>query len=121
IRNKILLFSLASGFFVKKAIALSLAVVSLLLANSQTFAAKGTITIDAAKSGARIPSSLYGIFLEEISHAGEGGLYAELIQNRGFEDANLPPACHLENGQVVPPRTPHFWIQPRVSDWKMPW
>lgn len=111
----------------KKQIALFLALASLLLtlisasASRSTAVGSGTIIIDAAKPGPRIPSSLYGIFFEEISHAGEGGLYAELIQNRGFEDANLPPACHLENGQIIPPRTPHFWNQPRVSDWKMPW
>ena len=68
----------------------------------------GTIEIDASRPGAPIPSNLYGIFFEEISHAGDGGLYAELIQNRGFEDARLPPMCKLENGFVVPPRTPHF-------------
>lgn len=28
---------------------------------------------------------LYGIFFEEIGHAGEGGLYAELIQDRSFD------------------------------------
>ena len=77
------------------------------LAKGSAFAADGTITIDAAKPGARIPSSLYGIFFEEISHAGEGGLYAELIQNRGFEDASLPPSCKLEDGFLIPPRTPH--------------
>lgn len=77
----------------------------------------GSITIDAAKAGARIPSNLYGIFYEEISHAGDGGLYAELVQNRGFEDANLPPACVLDNGFVVPPRTPHF-DNGRPSTWR---
>src|SRR5262245_12570997 len=84
-------------------------------------AQNGNITIDAAKPGPRIPSSLYGIFFEEISHAGEGGLYAELIQNRGFEDANLPPACRLEDGFIIPPRTPHFWEQPKPSQWRMRW
>ncbi len=68
----------------------------------------GTITIDAGSPGHPIPPNLYGIFFEEISHAGDGGLYAELVQNRGFEDAKLPPMCTLENGFVVPPRTPHF-------------
>ena len=48
------------------------------------------ITIDAAQRGADVPSSLYGIFFEEINHAGDGGLYAELIQNRGFEDTSVP-------------------------------
>ncbi len=34
-------------------------------------AGSGTITIDAAKPGARIPPNLDGIFFEEISHAGK--------------------------------------------------
>jgi alpha-L-arabinofuranosidase len=80
----------------------------------------GSIAIDATKTGARIPSNLYGIFYEEISHAGDGGLYAELVQNRGFEDANLPPACVLDNGFVVPPRTPHF-DNGRSSTWRLRW
>src|SRR3990172_4149906 len=80
----------------------------------------GTITVDLARPGARIPSSLYGIFFEEISHAGEGGLYAELVQNRGFEDSRLPPACKLDNGFVVPPRTPHFDTG-RPNDWGLRW
>lgn len=80
----------------------------------------GSISIDATKPGARIASSLYGIFFEEISHAGEGGLYAELIQNRGFEDSRLPPTCTLENGFVVPPRTPHFDTG-KPSDWRLRW
>ncbi len=28
----------------------------------------------------------YGIFYEEINHGGDGGLYAELVRNRSFED-----------------------------------
>ena len=38
----------------------------------------GSITIEAGAPGATVPKNLYGIFFEEISHAGEGGLYAEL-------------------------------------------
>ncbi|CAN0890600.1 Alpha-L-arabinofuranosidase 1 [Linum grandiflorum] len=39
-----------------------------------------------------IPSTLFGIFFEEINHAGAGGLWAELVSNRGFEagGANIP-------------------------------
>ncbi|EFJ07842.1 hypothetical protein SELMODRAFT_269745 [Selaginella moellendorffii] len=32
-----------------------------------------------------IPSTLFGVFFEEINHAGGGGLWAELVSNRGFE------------------------------------
>lgn len=45
-----------------------------------------TLDIDAGKRGAMIGDRHYGIFFEEINHAGDGGLYAELIHNRSFED-----------------------------------
>ncbi|KAI5560111.1 hypothetical protein BDE02_16G024200 [Populus trichocarpa] len=32
-----------------------------------------------------IPETLFGIFFEEINHAGAGGIWAELVNNRGFE------------------------------------
>ena len=80
----------------------------------------GTIVVDTAKAGPAIPANLYGIFFEEISHAGDGGLYAELVQNRGFEDARIPPTCRLEDGFVVPPRTPHFDTG-RPSDFRLRW
>ena len=82
--------------------------------------AKGTITIDASKPGAAIPPGLYGIFYEEISHAGDGGLYAELVRNRGFEDANIPPACVRDGDFIVPPRTPHF-DNGKPSTWRLRW
>jgi alpha-L-arabinofuranosidase len=79
------------------------------------------VTIDVNTLGAMVSPDLHGIFFEEISHGGEGGLYAELIQNRGFEECRLPQGCKLDSGWLIPPRTPHFSIQPKVSDWKMPW
>ena len=43
--------------------------------------------------------NLYGIFLEDINRAVDGGLYPELIRNRSFEDSLLPEGCHtVENG-----------------------
>jgi hypothetical protein len=43
-----------------------------------------TFTVDASSSsGHRIPSTLFGLFFEEINHAGTGGLWAELVQNQG--------------------------------------
>src|SRR4051794_6038465 len=85
---------------------------------------KATITIDANKLGARVSPDLHGIFFEEISHAGEGGIYAELIQNRGFEEIRLPQSTTLVDGFLVPGRTPHFSMKDNgISDWKMesPW
>ncbi|OIW03236.1 hypothetical protein TanjilG_08398 [Lupinus angustifolius] len=45
-----------------------------------------TLIVDASDaSGRLIPETLFGIFFEEINHAGAGGLWAELVNNRGFE------------------------------------
>ena len=83
---------------------------------------QATISVNAAALGATVQPSLHGIFFEEISHGGEGGLYGELIQNRGFEESRLPPATTLDNGFIVPERTPHFSLpNGRASDWKMRW
>jgi alpha-L-arabinofuranosidase len=54
------------------------------------------IDIDAAAQGVPISPVLYGIFFEEINHAGDGGLYAELVRNRSFEDADTPQAWTVE-------------------------
>lgn len=42
--------------------------------------------IDAAKRGPQTSPYQYGLFFEEINHAGEGGLYAELVRNRNFAE-----------------------------------
>ena len=42
------------------------------------------ITVDT-KGAKAISNMLTGIFFEDINYAADGGLYAELIQNRGFE------------------------------------
>ncbi len=38
-----------------------------------------------AKPGAAIHSTMYGIFFEDINFGADGGLYAEMVQNRSFE------------------------------------
>ncbi len=47
-----------------------------------------TFDINTSKLGAPIPSTLYGIFFEDINYAADGGLYAELVMNRSFEFPN---------------------------------
>ncbi|MDO4171272.1 MAG: alpha-L-arabinofuranosidase C-terminal domain-containing protein [Prevotellaceae bacterium] len=53
--------------------------------------AASSFTVQAAKpltppaGGKAISSELIGIFFEDISHAADGGLYAELLQNGSFE------------------------------------
>lgn len=64
---------------------------------------EATIRIDLARRGADIPASMYGIFFEEINHAGDGGLYAEPIQNRGFEDSSVPEGYTVKGDRIFPP------------------
>ena len=44
-----------------------------------------SITVDPATKGAKIDDTMYGVFFEDINRAADGGLYAELVQNRSFE------------------------------------
>lgn len=44
-----------------------------------------TLTVDPAARGAAIGDTMYGVFFEDINRAADGGLYAELVQNRSFE------------------------------------
>src|SRR5438093_5699971 len=43
------------------------------------------LTIDLNQTGKAISPDLFGIFFEDLNYAADGGLYAELIQNRSFE------------------------------------
>ena len=47
---------------------------------------EATITIDNTKTK-KISDMLVGVFFEDINYAADGGLYAELLQNRDFEYA----------------------------------
>ena len=44
-----------------------------------------TISVQAGRPGAPINRSMWGIFFEDINFGADGGLYAEMVKNRGFE------------------------------------
>jgi len=44
-----------------------------------------TMTIHAGHEKLAISDTLYGLFYEDINNAADGGLYAEMVQNRSFE------------------------------------
>ncbi len=52
--------------------------------------AQPKMTFDITKKGVAISPTHYGIFFEDINHAADGGLYAELIRNRSLEDGTTP-------------------------------
>ena len=49
------------------------------------------VTVHADRPGHAIPKTLYGIFFEDINYAADGGLYPELIANRGFDCRTREP------------------------------
>lgn len=82
---------------------LVLASAALLAAYAWSAEKPPAIRVDAGHAGVAISPSLYGIFFEEINHAGDGGLYAELVRNRSFEDSRAPEGLTLEDGKAVAP------------------
>ncbi|GLW46056.1 alpha-N-arabinofuranosidase [Streptomyces sp. NBRC 14336] len=52
------------------------------------------ITVDPTRRGATIDDTMYGVFFEDINRAADGGLYAELVQNRSFEYSTADNASY---------------------------
>lgn len=53
-----------------------------------------TVVVNGTASH-QIPSTLYGMMFEDISHSGDGGLYAEMLQNRAFQQVTPNTAAAL--------------------------
>lgn len=56
------------------------------------------LTIRTHEKRFPVAPDLYGLFFEDISHAGDGGLYPEMIRNRSFEDSLMPDGCVTHDG-----------------------
>lgn len=54
-----------------------------------------------ASTGRLIPETLFGIFFEEINHAGAGGLWAELVSNRGFEAGGPNTPSNIDPWSII--------------------
>src|SRR6202007_667871 len=50
-----------------------------------------TLHVDVTHPGAQINPLFYGLMIEEINHALDGGLYGELIQNRVLKNDPTTP------------------------------
>lgn len=98
--------------------------------------ALGTLQLAAQPSGKPISENLVGIFFEDLNYAADGGLYAEMVQNRSFEytpsDVNWGKNPHnnwyyftswglvrdhaaiatisLETNNPVHPNNPHYLV-----------
>jgi alpha-L-arabinofuranosidase len=83
------------------------------------YASDEIIQIDLNKSKVVTPVK-YGFHYEEIGMIGEGGLYAELVRNRSFEEANPPKGISVKNGlyETVNPKGNNkavFQISPLIG------
>jgi alpha-L-arabinofuranosidase len=64
---------------------LVLAISAAFLCEIASASAAPIITIHADQPGAKINPSMWGVFFEDINFGADGGLYAEMVKNRGFE------------------------------------
>ena len=69
------------------------ALVTMVFADAPSRSSTSTtyVTIDAADVVGKAAPDLWGIFLEDIDLALDGGLYAEMVRNRSFEDGTFDP------------------------------
>src|SRR5215469_9537754 len=44
-----------------------------------------SITVQTDQTGAQLNRAMWGVFFEDINFGADGGLYAEMVKNRGFE------------------------------------
>lgn len=59
------------------------------------------LSLDLSSSSRLIPDTLFGIFFEEINHAGAGGLWAELVSNRGFESGGRHTPSNIKPWSII--------------------
>src|SRR5216684_3181971 len=58
---------------------------------AQSGGGAAALNIDVTHIVSAVSPMLYGLMTEEINHSYDGGLYAELIQNRIFKDDEKNP------------------------------
>ena len=78
-----------------------------------------SITIDLEGFSVPVNQKLYGVTIEEINHAIDGGLYAEMIQNRSFEEGVPPLNCPYDAKRNVL-STPNGWTIPFIRPDSVP-
>ena len=61
-----------------------------MLATGGLMAQPAVISVDATKPGHAVSPMLWGVFFEDINCSADGGIYAELVRNRSFEDSDKP-------------------------------
>ncbi|XP_062215767.1 alpha-L-arabinofuranosidase 1-like isoform X1 [Phragmites australis] len=74
----------------------------LILSVGSVAAQTAQLSVDASPQNAQmIPGNMFGIFFEEINHAGAGGLWAELVSNRGFEAGGSNTPSNIDPWLII--------------------
>ncbi|CAH8283525.1 unnamed protein product [Eruca vesicaria subsp. sativa] len=78
-----------------------------------------TLQVNASNGAGRlIPDTLFGIFFEEINHAGAGGLWAELVSNRGFEAGGQNTPSNIWPWSIVGDQSSVYVVTDRSSSFE---
>jgi alpha-N-arabinofuranosidase len=74
---------------------------------AQSGGGAAALNIDVTHVVSPVSPMLYGLMTEEINHSYDGGLYAEMIQNRAFHSdwEGEPPWDLVRRGNAVASRT----------------
>lgn len=75
---------------------LSILLLSIITLLSCEPTANVTVKVDSSKPRIQMSKDLIGVFFEDINYGADGGLYAELVQNRSFEYYKVPNYVDLE-------------------------
>jgi hypothetical protein len=57
-----------------------------------------SLVVHAERTGAKVSPLLWGTFFEDINCSADGGIYAELVRNRSFEDSGKPEHWAVTGG-----------------------
>jgi alpha-N-arabinofuranosidase len=77
-----------------------------------------TLTVNVDRPGGTIDPIFYGLMTEEINYSYDGGLYAELIRNRIFQDRPIAPRGRGRSAEAPsPPVNPAVAKNPNLINW----
>src|ERR1035437_7633639 len=106
----------------------SMVMIAMILAIAASLAAApAKLTVAVNKPGHAISPMLYGIFFEDINCSADGGIYAEMVRNRNFEDSDKPDhwsvlaggqatvEMSIDSAHPVSPKNPHS-LKVRVAN-----
>lgn len=77
-----------------------------------TAQAQHTFKVQTKKPVAQIQPTMYGIFFEDINFGADGGLYAELVENRSFEFPDATMGWEVQGSASIRTERPAFERNP---------